>query len=143
MSNFARWHCSLNFTCLYYFQWPWPCFKVTARLNNWKLCSLSFQLCWTFVRLSSKSSRQLIYHYFSLLHTFKGDNSSVSDLTKTLTLAFGQTLFKGGLSSFVWLWLAQGLAVHTRFDDHDVISRSQVCQNQKLQTVVRFLPTVV
>ena len=38
--------------------------------------------------------------------------------------------------------LAWGLAVHTRFDDLDLISRSQVCQNHKLQIVFRFLSTV-
>ena len=39
--------------------------------------------------------------------------------------------------------VAQGLAVHTRFDD--LISRPQVCQNHKLQLqiVFRFLSTVV
>ena len=39
--------------------------------------------------------------------------------------------------------LLGGLAIHTRFDDLDFISRSQVCQNHKLQTVFKFLSTVV
>ena len=38
---------------------------------------------------------------------------------------------------------AQGLAIHTRFDDLDLISRSQVCQNHKLQIVFRFLSIVM
>ena len=39
--------------------------------------------------------------------------------------------------------LAQGLSVHIRFDDLDLISRSQICQDHKLQIVFRFLSTVV
>ena len=39
--------------------------------------------------------------------------------------------------------LAWGLAIHTRFDDLDLISRLQVDQNHKLQIVFRFLSTVV
>ena len=39
--------------------------------------------------------------------------------------------------------LAQGLAIHTRFDDFDLISRLQVYQNHQLQLVFRFLCTVV
>ena len=39
--------------------------------------------------------------------------------------------------------LAEGLASHTRFDNLDLISRSQVCQNHKLQIVARFFSTVV
>ena len=39
--------------------------------------------------------------------------------------------------------LAQGLAIYTVFDDLDLISRSHVFQNYKLQIVFRFLPTVV
>ena len=34
---------------------------------------------------------------------------------------------------------AQGLANHTIFDDLDLISRSQVCQNHELQ-IVGFIP---
>ena len=36
---------------------------------------------------------------------------------------------------------AQVLSIHTRFDDLDLISRSQVCQIRKLQVVFRFLST--
>ena len=39
--------------------------------------------------------------------------------------------------------LAGGLAIHTRFDGLDLISRSQVCQNYTQQTVFRFLSSVV
>ena len=67
-----------------------------------------------------------------------------SDFTQqeTLTLAFWRTLFKGGLLKFADYDLAQGLVVHTRFDDLDFISRSLECQNDKLQIVCRFLSTV-
>ena len=39
--------------------------------------------------------------------------------------------------------LALGLVIHTRFDDLDLISRSQLYQNHKLQIVFRFLSIVV
>ena len=53
------------------------------------------------------------------------------DMTKTLTLAFWQTLFtlREVFQILCAYNLAQGLAIHTRFDDLDHISRSQVCQN--------------
>ena len=50
------------------------------------------------------------------------------DLTKTLTLAFWQTLFKGDITNFARLYPCLGLAIYTRFDDLDFVSRSQVCQ---------------
>ena len=54
------------------------------------------------VGLSSASSRSWIYHYFWLSNIFKRDNWHVSDLTKTLSLAFSWTLFnfKWGFSNF-------------------------------------------
>ena len=39
--------------------------------------------------------------------------------------------------------LAQGLAIHTRFDDLDLISRSQVCRNHRLQIVFTSFSVVV
>ena len=39
--------------------------------------------------------------------------------------------------------LARGLAIQTKFDDLDIISRSQVCQDQELQMVFRFLSTLM
>ena len=39
--------------------------------------------------------------------------------------------------------LARGLAIHTTFDDLDLISRSHICQNHKLLIDFRFLSTVV
>ena len=50
---------------------------------------------------------------------------------KKSMLAFLRTLFDYNL--------ARGLAVHARFDDLDLISRSQVCQIHKLQIVFRIL----
>ena len=66
-----------------------------------------------------------------------------SDLKETLTLAFWRTLFNGGFQTLRVYNLARGLAMHTRFDDLDLISRSQVCQNDKLQIVFRPLSTVI
>ena len=39
--------------------------------------------------------------------------------------------------------LTQDLAIHTRFDYLDLISRSHICQNYNQQTVFCFLSTVV
>ena len=49
---------------------------------------------------------------------------------KKSMLAFLRTLFDYNL--------ARGLAVHARFDDLDLISRSQVCQTHTLQIVFRL-----
>ena len=43
-----------------------------------------------------------------------------SDLTKTLAQAFWQTLFKEGFQILHDYDLAQGLAIHTKFDDIDL-----------------------
>ena len=40
-------------------------------------------------------------------------------------------------------YLAGDIAIHTRLDDLSLISRSQVCQNNKLQIVFKFFSTVV
>ena len=39
--------------------------------------------------------------------------------------------------------LFRGPAIHTSIDDLDLISKSQICQNHKLQIVFRFFSTVV
>ena len=39
--------------------------------------------------------------------------------------------------------LARGLLIHTRFDDLDLITRSQIYYSHKLEIVFRFLSTVV
>ena len=56
-----------------------------------------------------------------------------SDLTKTLTLAFLRTLFKGGFQTLRDynlgpFNLARDLAIYTWFDERDLISKSQVCK---------------
>ena len=38
---------------------------------------------------------------------------------------------------------SRGLAIHTKFDDLDLISRTQVGQNYKLRIVFRFLFPVI
>ena len=56
---------------------------------------------------------------------------------------FGRHCLRGVFQTLHDYNLAQGLAMHTAFDDHDLISRSQVCQNHTQQIVFRFLSTVV
>ena len=53
----------------------WLYFKVTAMSNSfdWKFCVLT-QLSWNCVGLLSQSSRTCVYHKFSRLCIFKGDN---------------------------------------------------------------------
>ena len=66
-----------------------------------------------------------------------------SDSTKALMLVFGG---HGLREAFQFLHdsnLDRGPAIYTRFDELDLISRSQLCQNHKLQIVFRFLCTAV
>ena len=60
-------------------------------------------------------------------------------LTKTLTLTFWQTLLREAFQTLRDYNLAWGLAIHARFDNLDhktlTISRSQICQNHKLEIV--------
>ena len=65
------------------------------------------------------------------------------DLTKTLTLTLCRCHLRGVFQTLYDNNLAMDLTVHTIFDDLDLISRSQVCQNYSLQIVFRFLSTVV
>ena len=60
-----------------------------------------------------------------------------SDLTKTLMLAISRTL-KEVFQTLHDYCLARGLPIHTRFDDLDLASRSQVCLNHKLPIVFEF-----
>ena len=106
---------------------------VTAMSNslNWKFC-VPFQLSWNCIGLSTE---WLCYYFFSFAY-IQG-----SYVTKSLMLTIWWTL--GGLSTLRDYDLAQDPAIRTRFDDLDLISRSQVCQNHKLQIVFGFLFTVV
>ena len=93
----------LSFTCSYS---NIDHISVSQRCQN--SCKVLLHLCHYPVKLKlvgllSRWSRQWIYHYFSRLHIFKGDNCHVFWFDKkTLMLAWG-TLFKGGISTFSWL----------------------------------------
>ena len=65
-----------------------------------------------------------------------------SDLTKTLTLAFGGHYLRGVFQTSCVYDHAQSLSVIARFYDPDLISRSRICQNHELQIAFRFLFTV-
>ena len=62
---------------------------------------------------------------------------------KLLHWIFGGHCLREGFQTLSDYNLAQGLAIHNQFDDLDLISRSEVCQNQKLPIVFRFLSSVV
>ena len=135
MSDFAWWYYTLGFTCSLYFQWPWHYFKVTAVSDSFnRKFYVPIRLSWNFVGLVSPESRSWIYCYFRLSRVFKGANWRVSWFAK----------FRGHCSSdifrtlhdYVLVW---GLPIHTEFDDFDLVSRSQVCQNHKLQIVFLIL----
>ena len=66
-----------------------------------------------------------------------------SDLTKTLSWLFGGHCLRRVFQTLRDYDLAKDPAICTRFDDLDLISRSQVCQNHKLQLVSGFLSIVV
>ena len=66
-----------------------------------------------------------------------------SDLTEALTLASDGCYLREIFQTLHHYNRAQGLAIHTRFDDLDLTSRLQVCQIHQLQIVFRFLSTVV
>ena len=103
---------------------------------NWKFCVL-IQLSWNFVGLLSKSSRQWFFPFANI----QGDNWHVLWFF-TGTWHFGRHCLWKVFQTLHDYNFARGLAVLTRFDDLDLISRPQVCQNYKLQTVFRFLPTI-
>ena len=109
---------------------------------NWKLHSLIW-LSWNFVELLSTSSRSWIYYYFCLSHMFKRGNWYVSWFDKNC-----HWLFHGHCSSEVfqtvhYYSIALGLPDDTRFDNLDLISRSQICQNHNCKLFLRFLSIVV
>ena len=63
------------------------------------------------------------------------------DLTKTLYCChFGGHCLREVFQILHDYNLHQGLAIHSRFDDLDVISKSQVYQNHKLQIVLDSCP---
>ena len=53
----------------------------------------------------------------------------LSDLAKTNIVFFGRHCLREVFQTLHDYNLAGGLAIHTRFDGLDLISRSQVCQN--------------
>ena len=77
------------------------------------------------------------------LHDYNCSGSVFFVGLMTLTLFQVSGLFHGHCSSKVFQTLYQnlawGLPIHTRFDDLDLVSRSQVCQNNKLQIVFLIL----
>ena len=62
---------------------------------------------------------------------------------KLLHWIFGGHCLREGFQTLSDYNLAQGLAIHNQFDDLDLISMSEVCQNRKLPIVFRFLSSVV
>ena len=86
-------------------------------------------------------------HLLSLFSTFEHIREIAdvfSDLTRDLNVGFSaDTVYRRSFKLCMINNLAWGLAVHTRCDDIELISRSQVHQNHKQQIVVRFLSTFI
>ena len=133
---------SLSFTCSYHFSdldhvlWSQQCWTVFTE------AFIFIQLSWNFVRLLSKSRRHWIYHYFSPLHIFNGDNWCFLILQNLWCLFLGGCCLREVFQTSSDYNLCSG-SIHTRVDDLDFISRSHVCQNHELQIAFRFLSTVV
>ena len=94
-----------------------------------------FLLSLNFVELLCISNGLWLYNCFcfKVLYMFKGDNWRVSQFDKKNYC----WLFCGHCSCKVFptlhnYKLAWVLPIHTRFDDLDLASRSQMCQNRKL-----------
>ena len=71
---------------------------------------------------------------FTFAHS-RGKIDMFSDLTRTIMLTFWHTCLREVFQTLHDYNLAWDLVlvIHTRFNDLDLISKSQVCQNHKLQ----------
>ena len=139
MSNFAWWYYTVSITCSLNFQWPWHYFKVTAVSNsfNWNFYVL-VQLSWSSEIVKYIQAGHEYTTIFDLCTYSREVIDVFPDLTTTFSLAFSWTLSEVFqlLHYFNFAW---GLPIHLRFDDFDLVSRSQVCQNHKLQIVFLIL----
>ena len=75
---------------------------------------------------------------FLLLNIVKGEGDVFPDVIKTLLLTFYGHCSIKVFQTLQYYNLACGLLIHTRLDDLELISRSQVCQNHKLQFLFLF-----
>ena len=117
---------NLLYTCIT-FQWPWHYFEVTLLWNsfNWK-CYVLIWLSWYFVGLLSTSIMSWIYHYFWLLHIYKGDNSHVSWLYKNFIIGKQGVCFFVCFCVCVFFFLLFSVITLLRVYQF-------MCQNHKLQ----------
>ena len=155
-SNFVCRYYTLSIICSIHIQWPWHYFRVTAVSTSfyWKF-NVLIRLSWKFVWLLSTSHLIMLKLHdcwehlaghenatiFVVFHTYAREITDVfPNSTETLLLAFLGTLFNQGFK-FEYYNLAWGLPINFRFDQLELVSRSQVCQNHKLAIV--FLFTVV
>ena len=132
------WYFTFSFTCSFHCPWPWH-FKITALSNsfNWKFYIL-IRLSLNIVALLSTSSRHecttFFFFFFSfckLSHIFRGDKICIVGVLKDAVQAsFFLLFFFQNLHYYNFAW---GLPNYTRFDYLDLVSRSKVCQNHKLQ----------
>ena len=66
------------------------------------------------------------------LRSYSGNMIDMSDLTITLLLFFHGHCSSEVFDTLNYYNLALGLPIHTRFDDFDLASRSQICQTHKI-----------
>ena len=138
VSNFAWWLYSLSFTHLYYFQWPWFYFKVTAVSNDfkWKFYVL-IRLSSNYVRLLITSSTSWICHFlfFSvcllLMLLFV---ARVQEIHFLVSKKKKKSLFLGHCLSKIFQTLqdysfTQGLHFHCMFDDLDFVQGHMSARN--------------
>ena len=104
------------------FQRPWPYFKVTAVSHsfNWKFYVL-IRSSRIFVELLSTLSGSWIFHYFWLAHMYSREIVVMfPDLTKKVIVGFFTDTVQA-------MFFKLCIPIHTRFDDIDIVSKSQVC----------------
>ena len=90
-----------------------------------------------------------MHHYFWLLHVSKEDNWCVAwqqqqrKKKKKSFVVVSMTLFKRGLSNYVWLKTCLGSTDSTRFDGLDLFHGHRCVRIIKCKSIFRFLSTVL
>ena len=143
--------CSLSLTCARYFQWPWP-FCSSHSIAQWFSNTPPpppphqfFKVFYLMIKLKLcmmiMNDRYTTIFDFHIPWTLKGCKRHISWCDRNCNISF----FLDVVSVFkAALWPVWGPKICTRFDDHDLVSRPQVCQEHTLQTVgFRFFSTIV
>ena len=116
-------------------QWKW---YEQVKLNEQYLQNIKLDIYYTCI-ISEKSRHEIFVP--SRLVSWMAQHWPMCFVTWQKCWFFDGHCLREVFQNLCGYYLAGGLAIPTRFND--LISRSQVCQNHKLQTGFRFLSTVV